>query len=268
MRSNSLLRRRGAAAGRPALFGLVLMLALPLSLEAQTVSSSPTDATRAELEASAANLERQAATAKAEDQARLAAEAAAIRTRLRDGDFKAGDRIVVSVDTAGSFAADSFVVRDGPAVELPGMPAISLKGVLHSELSDYLTQQFARYLREPTVKAYALLRVGVFGPVGSPGFYDLPSDVLFSDAIMRAGGPSQTADLNDTVVKRGERKIIDKRDTQKAMVYGYTLSQMNIRDGDAIYVGGGNQRNWTNTLRAVSLGVGLALTIYQVSKQF
>jgi protein involved in polysaccharide export with SLBB domain len=244
-----------------------LSIAAP-ALAAQEGSPSPTDATRAQLETSAAQLEQMAASASGEEQLQFATQAAAIRTRLRDGDFKAGDRIVVSVDTGVVAAADSFAVREGPAVELPGMPPISLKGVLHSELSDYLTQQFARYLRDPTVKAYALLRVGVFGPVATPGFYQLPSDVLFSDAIMRAGGPAQTAELNKTVVKRGEREIISKRDTQKAMVYGYTLSQMNIRDGDAIYVGGGTQRNWTNTLRAVSLGVGLALTVYQISKQF
>jgi hypothetical protein len=43
---------------------------------------------------------------------------------------------------------------------------------------------------------------------------------------------------------------------------------MNVRDGDAIYVGGGTQRSWTNTLRAISIGLGLALTVYGVTKQF
>lgn len=153
-------------------------------------------------------------------------------------------------------------------VEFPGLPPISLNGVLYSELSDYLTQQLSRYFRNPSVHAYPLLRIAIYGPVANPGFYSLPADVLLSDAIMHAGGPAQTARMDETVVKRGEREIIGEREVQRALVYGYTLSQMNLRDGDAIHVGGANPRNWTNILRAASIGVGLAVTIYGISTRF
>jgi hypothetical protein len=96
----------------------------------------------------------------------------------------------------------------------------------------------------------------------------LPADVLLSDAIMMAGGPSTTARMEKTVVKRGEREVTDERTVQRALVYGYTLSQMNLRDGDAIHVGGANPRNWTNVLRAASIGLGLALSVYGISRQF
>jgi hypothetical protein len=42
---------------------------------------------------------------------------------------------------------------------------------------------------------------------------------------------------------------------------------MNLRDGDAIHVGGANPRNWTNVLRAASIGLGLALSVYGISRQ-
>lgn len=248
---------------------LAMMLAIPALAEAQGSPPPATATSRADLEARAAKLEQEAATAgKADDRTRKSAEAAAIRTRLRDGDFRVGDRIVVKVDSGVAAQPDSFIVRDGRMVEFPGIPPISLDGVLHSELSDYLTAQLSRYFRNPTVQAYPLLRVAIMGAVGAPGFYSLPADVLVSDAIMRAGGPSQGAKLEETVVKRGEREVVDKREMQRAIVYGYTLAQVNLRDGDAIHVGGGTQRNWTETLRAVSLGIGLAFTIYQISKQF
>lgn len=224
---------------------------------------------RADLEARATRLEQEASSSSTEeDRASKTAEAALIRTRLRDGDFKAGDRIVVKVDTGGVGVPDTLLVRGDQMVDVPGLPAISLAGVLHSELSDYMTQQLARYYRNPKVEALPMLRIAVLGPVGNPGFYSFPADVLLSDAIMSAGGPGSTAKLEETVVKRGEREVIDKRAVQRALVYGYTLSQMNVRDGDAIHIGGANQRNWTNVLRAVSIGLGLAVTLYSLSRNF
>jgi hypothetical protein len=225
---------------------------------------------RADLESRATNLEREAASASDDaERASKAAEAAMLRLRLRDGDFKAGDRIVVRVDTSAFAQADTFLVRGNQMVEFPSLPPISLAGVLHSELDDYLTQQLSRYFRDPKVDAYPMLRIAVLGPVGSPGYYSFPADMLLSDVIMSAGGPSGTAKMEQTVVKRGEREVIDRRAVQRALVYGYTLSQMNVREGDAIEVGGGpNQRSWYNTLRVVSIGLGLALSVYGLTRQF
>lgn len=258
---------------------IVLGIAVALTFGASTAAAQdsvragvPGPQSRADLEAQATRLEQEAASS-SDERGRTAKleEAKAIRDRLRDGDFKVGDRIVVSVDSgvAGSVSQpDSFTVREGRMVEFPGLPPISLNGVLYSELSDYLTQQLSRYFRNPSVHAYPLLRIAIYGPVANPGFYSLPADVLLSDAIMHAGGPAQTARMDETVVKRGEREIIGEREVQRALVYGYTLSQMNLRDGDAIHVGGANPRNWTNILRAASIGVGLAVTIYGISTRF
>jgi hypothetical protein len=221
---------------------------------------------RADLEAEATRLEGVGQNGADSEKAR--AEAARIRARLRDGDFNTGDRVVVKVDSGVFAQADTFVVREGRLVEFPGLPAITLTGVLHAEISDYLTQQLSRYFRDPKVQAYPLLRVAIFGPVGSPGYYTLPADLLLSDAIMSAGGPGSSAKMDETVVKRGEVEVIDKRDMQRALVYGYTLSQMNIRDGDAIHVGGGTTRNWTSVLRAISIAVGLGFTVHRISKGF
>lgn len=259
---------------------LLLVAALTLSIGAASALAQQTappatpagPESRSDLEERATRLEQEAASeSNGDERASKLAEAELIRSRLRDGDFRVGDRIVVAVDSgiAGTTAQpDSFTVREGRMIEFPGLPPITLAGVLHSEIDEYLTQQLGRYFRNPSVHAYPLLRIAVYGPVGNPGFYSLPADVLLSDAIMNAGGPAATAKMEETVVKRGEREVIDERAVQRALVYGYTLSQMNLRDGDAIHVGGGSTRNWTNVLRAVSVGVGLALTVYGISSRF
>ncbi len=223
--------------------------------------------TRADLESQAARLEQEASQGSAGSDTKTA-EAARIRVRLRDGDFNTGDRVVVKVDSGVMARADTFIVREGRLVEFQGLPPITLTGVLHAELSEYLTQQLSRYFRDPNVQAYPLLRVAIFGPVGSPGYYSLPADLLLSDAIMSAGGPGGSAKMDESVVKRGEVEVINKREVQRALVYGYTLSQMNIRDGDAIYIGGSKQQNWTNVLRAVSIAVGLGFTVHRITKGF
>ena len=271
--SNRSPRRRGAV--QRIVLGLALALtfgATALTAQDSTRAAAPGPQSRADLEAQATRLEQEAASSSDESQrSTKLAEAKSIRDRLRDGDFRVGDRIVVSVDSgvAGVVSQpDSFTVREGRMVEFPGLPPIALNGVLHSELSDYLTQQLGRYFRSPSVHAYPLLRIAVYGPVANPGFYSLPADVLLSDAIMHAGGPATTAQMDETVVKRGEREVIGEREVQRALVYGYTLSQMNLRDGDAIHVGGASQRNWTNILRAASIGLGLAVTIYGISTRF
>ena len=83
------------------------------------------------------------------------------------------------------------------------MPDISLQGVLRSELQDYLTTQLARYIKHPDVQTTSLVRVAVMGSVTKPGFYQLPADLALADAIMIAGGPTTTADVDRTQVKRG-----------------------------------------------------------------
>jgi len=226
-------------------------------------------ATREKLEAMAVQAEREAGSARSEEtRNRLLIDAALMRQRLRDGDFQVGDRILVTLDTGAVGVADSVTVRADKAVQLIGMPEISLQGVLRSELQEYLTQQYARMIREPKIKAVPLLRLGVYGPVGTPGFFWVPVDWLLSDVIMRAGGPSATADLNKTVVRRGRREVVSRKTIQQALVTGLTIDALRLRAGDAIYVGSTGTRNWENIIRVISIAVALGFTAFGIGKRF
>lgn len=226
-------------------------------------------ANRAELESLAAQTERDAAASRdARDRERKQAEATVIRDRLRDGDFQVGDRLTVTVDTALNMAADTFTVRAGRVVTLPEVNEVSLQGVLRSELQDYLTKQYARYLRNPTVKTTSLIRIHVLGAVGKPGFFSVPSDMLVTDVIMVAGGPGPVADINKSVVKRGTREVVSRKALQVAIVNGKTIDQLNLRAGDAIIVGGGQPKNWYNILQVVGFSVAIVGTLYGISRKF
>jgi protein involved in polysaccharide export with SLBB domain len=170
-------------------------------------------------------------------------QAASARERLANGDFQAGDRIAMVVQGEPT-PTDTVTVRANQIVHLANIPDISLHGILRAELQDYLKQQLGQYLRNPDVRAVSLVRVDVLGPVNRPGFFTAPADELVSDVIMQAGGLAPTADINKTVIRRGEALVQPSSRVQEALARGETLDQLDIRAGDAIVVGehppGGN----------------------------
>ncbi len=161
--------------------------------------------------------------------------AAEAQSRLTDGDFMVGDRIALAVQGEQALT-DTFTVREGQMLRLPNMTDIALHGVLHSEVQGFITKQLAQYLRNPVVRATPLVRVAVLGQVSRPGYYSAPADELVSDMLMRAGGPTSTADLNKTVVRRGAVTIYPAKTVQTAMAQGETIDQLNLRPGDQVVV--------------------------------
>ena len=162
-------------------------------------------------------------------------EAALIRDRITEGDLQVGDQVILTVQGEQAFTG-TFLVGAGRSLSLPGTPDIPLRGILRSEAQDYITEQLKRYVRDPSVRVQTLIRMGILGAVGKQGFYQVPADVLVSDAIMVAGGPAGNADPNRTVIKRGGNVILTEEDVRGAIVSGATLDQLNLRAGDEISV--------------------------------
>jgi protein involved in polysaccharide export with SLBB domain len=219
-----------------------------------------TEATRAQLQELAVTTEAEAAHAPdASPRQQRQMQAATIRARLRDGDFDVGDRILLSV-RGDSTISDTVTVRAGRMIRLANMPDISLQGVLRSELQDYLTTQLARYIKHPDVQTTSLVRVAVMGSVAKPGFYQLPADFALADAIMLAGGPTSTADVDRTQVKRGADVIYSSQLLGQEVAKGATLDQLNIRPGDQIMIGERHHTNWGMIASIVGISAGLIST--------
>ncbi len=224
------------------------------------------------------------------ERARVQAEA--VRTRLQNGDFRVGDRIAVQVQgenwnaqspgavaptvvtmpgaagvpvisAVGNTGGAVFTVESGPAVKLPGIPAISLKGVLRSELTDHLTRELSTYILDPQVTSRALIRVSVFGAVGSPGYFYPAAEQLVGEVIMMAGGPAPSADNEKIMVRRGADLLWEGESLQAVMAEGRTLDQMNFQAGDIIEVPAKSTSNvWVEVGRyAVIIGSTLLLGI-------
>ncbi len=149
---------------------------------------------------------------------------------------------------------------------LPGLRDIPLAGVLRSEIQEYLTKQIGKYVRDPQIRAQALIRISVFGEVGKTGYYQMPADAFASDAIMLAGGPKTDVAPSRTVVKRAGREIVSRDVFQGAVQGGLTLDQLNLQAGDEISVGG-KGKSFPIIQILGSMG-GIASTVYLFTRVF
>lgn len=161
-----------------------------------------------------------------------------LHSRLRDGDFEVGDRIIVSFEGLGLQRFDTLVVQAGKIVRLgEPMGDLNVNGLLRFELGDSISARVAKYFKNETVHATPLVRLSISGPVRAPGFYYARRDSPLSDIIMRSGGQDASADMRNIVIKRGSEILWSKEDVMSALDDGLTLDRLNLEPGDEIVVG-------------------------------
>jgi polysaccharide export outer membrane protein len=221
---------------------------------------------RAILEEAAKNFEKLAASERdAGKREAYLVQARTIRKRLTEGDFQAGHRILLFV-TGDSALSDTFTVRSDQKLQLPNLPEISLAGILDSELQGYLQTKLAQYLRDPSVRAQTMLRVQVSGDVANPGFYSIRTDTPVSDVIMNAGGPSTSADINKTVLRRGSAVVVKRDGIQSAIRSEFTMSDIGARPGDELFVPAKpTGSNWTKLAAVAAAVSSLAFTVIWIT---
>jgi polysaccharide export outer membrane protein len=127
-------------------------------------------------------------------------------------------------------------VQPNGALELPTVGTISLAGVPRSQLQTHLRTSLGKFLRQPVVRAHALVRVGVLGEVAKPGFYAVPPDAGVADALASAGGLTQTARVEQMRVDRDGKTVANDVSVRRALASGTTLDQLGIASGDQFVV--------------------------------
>lgn len=167
--------------------------------------------------------------------AEAAAQARLIRGRLDGGDFRPGDRLLITVEQQPALT-DTFSVDADQSIALPGVGEVELTGVLRSELRNHVLAAVARVIREPRVRTRSLVRVQVEGAVTAPGYYLLDSDLPLSDLLMRAGGQTAEARLEAARVERAGATLLTPERLQQALASGATVDHVGLRDGDRVVI--------------------------------
>jgi protein involved in polysaccharide export with SLBB domain len=226
-------------------------------------------ATRSELERLAARAEVAASvdSANTPSSEQRRREAEALRERLREGDFRPGDHVVLTVP-ADSALTDTFVVRaggpSGPVLRLPNLPETPLRGVLRSELQPLLVGHIGRFLKDTVMRVVVLVPIGVLGELARPGYYRLPIDMPLSDVVMAAGGPTPAADMRRIVVRRGSGVLLSRDAARDAITRGLTLDELGLAPGDEVLVGGRRERKWETIVRNAGVVSSLVLSLVAV----
>jgi len=209
------------------------MMAMLAGSRRAKISRAELEATRAQIEATLANSGYSGALRGARR-----AELELIERRLREGDFFPGDVIVLQV-TGDSRMSNRYTVSPRRSLLIPGVPGeVSLSGLLRGEVEAHLDSVISRYVRNPTVWAEPLLRVQIFGAVGSPGYHLVPVSLPLPDIIMSfAGGPSANADPKRGAVFRAEEQVLPGAALEEAIREARSLDALNLQSGDRIEYG-------------------------------
>jgi protein involved in polysaccharide export with SLBB domain len=241
---------------------LVALLALPSAAQQGDLASTRVLESRAELEALLEELQATAESTAYSSSLRRRArdEARIVEERLRDGDFRVGDRVYLQVTLQGQpWMADTVRVVQGPSVFLPEIGEIELGGVLRSELSDHMRTALGRFLIDPRVEqASSFVRMGFTGAVMQQGELYVPAEALVGEALS-AAGVAAGANLEEVTIRRSGEVLWDETAVAEARRQGRTLDQMNLRAGDEFDIPAQTAgAGWATVLQ---IGVGLLGTI-------
>jgi hypothetical protein len=250
---------------------LLLTLAGPSSAQ-EPISGRRAMATRAELQASLEEAQRIVSSRAYSDDLRnqKKQEMALLEDRLQDGDFRNGDQIQVimsvPVTPGGTPINGIYTISPGQGLQLPGLPEISIRGVIRSEAQQYLEEQMTRLFRDQTIQVTPLIRLSMMGGIGNPGFYQVPADLPLPEVIMQAGGPSGAVDYDKSKIRRGGEEIWEGKEISRAIEAAKTPDQLNLRPGDEFEVGETPPKNWLQTLRTFAIIPGLILSFVALGR--
>lgn len=226
-------------------------------------------ATREELQATLLEIEKIVSSpgysARLRDARRREAEL--IRERLEVGDLQVGDAISLTVLGEPQFTspAGGLLIGPGRVLSLPGLPDIPMSGVLRSEAQQHLTEALSKQLRDPQVQVQTNIRLTFTGAVARAGYYQVPADIMPTDAIMTvAGGFGGGAEPNRTIIRRQGREIWSREAFQDALLRGMTLDQLNLRTNDEIFVHATGQTSWQTIVGVLGAASSLTFIFFRV----
>lgn len=138
--------------------------------------------------------------------------------------------------------SDVLVANDG-RIMLPLVGSVEVGGRKPSEVARELEKRYASNLRNPVIavtiaKVYQNL-VWVGGEVREPGFVEYRPGLTALQAIVAAGGPRDTAALNEALLLHrvdGEQYQSSRLDLTKPVVQGDGKSDIALAPRDVVFV--------------------------------
>ncbi len=140
-------------------------------------------------------------------------------------------------DPASQYINGYRVSKDS-TVTLPVLGKINFVGLTLEEAKYKLKERAEDFLREPTIELkYLNYRVNIIGEVKSPGLlYNYEGSINIFDAIARANGITDYANLSEVVVQRQSENGIYAQKINLTDKTIYDLDVFYLQPGDMVYI--------------------------------
>jgi len=156
----------------------------------------------------------------------------------------AGDVLRLDVFQVPEYSGEYLVLVDG-TVSLPLIGTLDVRGLTLNQVTNLVSNEYARYLRQPIVTVTILsprpLKVGISGEVNSPGAYTLPTEgktPTITDLVQIAGGITTAANIRQVEVRRfldGREQVVTVN-LWELLQQGNLTQDITLRDGDSIFI--------------------------------
>lgn len=161
---------------------------------------------------------------------------------LEEYRLRPGDQLDIRLIHNPEFSDRVVVTPDGQ-ISMPLIGFVPAAGRTPRELQAELQARFRRELRQPEVsvipRTFAQQRVFVGGEVGTPGVYELPSQIGVLQAVITAGGFRPTAREDGVVLIRrtpDNRAALRVVDLEAVLQRGQLQEDVPLQPFDIVYV--------------------------------
>jgi polysaccharide export outer membrane protein len=157
-----------------------------------------------------------------------------------------GDVLEITVWNGNEQTKEEILVRQSGKVSFGFVEDLLVNGLTASQLDALLTRRIGEYVRKPridvVVKKHDSKFVTILGAIipayesgRGPGKYQLTGRTTLLEAITKAGGPTQNANLKNVSIRRKDGRSVSL-DLFKAIQQGNPEQDFILDDGDVVFV--------------------------------
>jgi polysaccharide export outer membrane protein len=145
--------------------------------------------------------------------------------------LRPGDRVNITVWRQPDYSGE-FAIASDSSISHPLYQDVKVAGVPVAVAEQRIRTFLSRYETNPQVVVEPLFSIAVGGEVRTPNLYSLPPQTTLSQAIAKAGGPTETGRLDKVKLVRGGREV-----TVNLAAANAEWANVPVRSGDVIVVG-------------------------------
>jgi polysaccharide export outer membrane protein len=166
--------------------------------------------------------------------------------------LRPGDVLRLKIWREPDLSGDFTVDERGQAV-LPRLGATMVSGTPADQLKQRLTQEYQKYLNNPSIEVIPLRRISILGAVRNPGMYPVDPSITLGEAANVAGGAMPESKRNMLELRRnGTIRQVDLKKQPR-------LASLPLSSGDQVYV---PEKSWfsKNATWVIGTAIGVAGT--------